>query len=53
MATLGAATLDDGSAGARAHTVTEAVLAFAAAYIGLISAFHSKRSPGRGVRGRR
>ena len=42
MAALDATALDDSSATAGPHPGSEAVLAFTAAYIGLISAFHSK-----------
>ena len=53
MATLDTAALDDGSPAAGAHAGTKAVLALTAAYVGLVCAFHSKGSPGRGDRGRR
>ncbi len=53
MAALGTASLDDSPTGAGLHAVTETVLALTAAYIRLISAFHKKGNPNRGVGGRR
>jgi len=44
MAALDAASLDDSASGASSHAGAEAVLALAAAYIGLISAFHNRKS---------
>ena len=42
MTTLETAAFDDGAAGPRPHPGAEAVLALAAANIGLIGAFHQK-----------
>ena len=44
MAALDATALDDGPSGAGAHPGAEAVLALTAAYIGLIGAFHERKS---------
>lgn len=53
MAALGTASLEDSPTGAGVHAVAEAVLALTATNIRLIGTFHNKKSPDRGVRGRR